>query len=331
MGGGGSKARSETHISNDIVNESVFKALNKTTNVNHNEVLANQTLIIKNVKAKSCRMPITQKMNLDIKVVNEFKGEDATELNKLIESQLDQKLKSDTSSESGFGDIMSGGSETSDYTNIKNSVRNTMETEITNESLNEIRNKIKPNQKMEIENLVQDPLGFEASIELAKELGAPELAPTIADARVAASTDCPIEQDLQIKFLSEQITKKITKIIQKDEVLNKLISDNEKKTASKTQGAGEAVADAAEGIGSGVGTAAQGVGSGVGTAAEGVGAGVGDAAQGIGAGAAAAMAGPFIPFAIASSSSMAAAMAMAMMSKGGGGMNPAMMAAMMRR
>ena len=51
---------------------------------------------------------------------------------------------------------------------------------------------------------------------------------------------------------------------------------------------------------------------------------------GAGSGIGAAMAGPFIPFAIASSSSMAAAMAMAMMSKGGGP-DPAMMAAMMRR
>ena len=109
MGGGGSKARSETHVSNEIVNESVFKALNSTRNVTSSSVLANQKLVLKNVKAKSCKMNVNQKLDMDVKVMTKFEQSDATELNKLIESELDQKLKSDTSSESGFGDIMSRG------------------------------------------------------------------------------------------------------------------------------------------------------------------------------------------------------------------------------
>lgn len=323
MGGGGSKARSETHVSNEIVNESVFKALNSTRNVTSSSVLANQKLVLKNVKAKSCKMNVNQKLDMDVKVMAKFEQSDATELNKLIESELDQKLKSDSSSEGGFGDIMSGGSETSDYTNIKNNVTNRMNTEIKNETINELRTKIVANQELVMEDYVMDPLGFE----ILKEMGVP---PTIEMMRLAMNTTCDINQDLQIKFVAEQIGAKVSKIIQDEATKTLSKSDTEKTTTSKTQGAGEAVADAAEGIGAGIGGAAEGVGSGVGTAAEGVGAGVGDAAQGIGAGAAAAMAGPFIPFAIASSSSMAAAMAMAMMSKGGGP-DPAMMAAMMRR
>jgi hypothetical protein len=313
MGGGGSKARSETHISNEIVNESVFKALNSTRNVTSSSVLANQKLVLKGVKAKSCKMNVNQKLDMDVKVMAKFEQSDATELNKLIESELDQKLKSDTSSESGFGDVMSGGSETSDYTNIKNKVSNRMNTEITNETVNELRTKIVANQELIMENYVMDPLGFE----ILRELGFP---PTIEMMRLASQTTCDINQDLQIKFVAEQIGSKVSKIIQDEATKTLSKSDTEKTTTSKTQGAGEAVADAAEGIGTGVATAA-----------EGVGAGVGDAAQGIGAGAAAAMAGPFIPFAISSSSMMAAGMVMMMMSKGGGGMDPAVMAAMMRR
>lgn len=324
MGGGGSKARSETHISNEIVNESVFKALNSTRNETNTKMLMNQRLVLKNIKAKSCKMNVNQKANMDVKVMAKFEQSDATNLNKLIESELDQKLKSDTSSESGFGDIMSGGSETSDYTNIKNNVVNRMNTEITNETVNSLSTKVVANQELIMEDYVMDPLGFE----ILKDLGFP---PTIEMMRLASQTTCDINQDLQIKFVAEQIGAKVSKIIQDEATKTLSKSDTEKTTTSKTQGAGEAVADAAEGIGAGIGGAAEGVGSGVGTAAEGVGAGVGDAAQGIGAGAAAAMAGPFIPFAISSSSMMAAGMVMMMMSKGGGGMDPAMMAAMMRR
>ncbi len=312
MGGGGSKARSETHVSNEIVNESVFKALNSTRNVTSSSILANQKLVLKNVKAKSCKMNVNQKLDMDVKVMAKFEQSDATELNKLIESELDQKLKSDTSSEAGFGDVLSGGSETSDYTNIKNKVSNKMNTEITNETVNELRTKIVANQELVMEDYVMDPLGFE----ILKELGFP---PTIEMMRLAMQTTCDINQDLQIKFVAEQIGAKVSKIIQDEATKTLSKSDTEKTTTSKTQGAGEAVADAAEGIGAGVGSAA-----------EGVGAGVSDAAQGIGAGAAAAMAGPFIPFAISSSSMMAAGMVMTMMSKGGGP-DPAMMAAMMRR
>jgi hypothetical protein len=319
---GGSNSKSETHISNEIVNQSVFNAMNSTRNVQSSSVLANQKLVMKNVKALSCKMNINQTMNLDIKTIAQFESSDSTELNDKIEAELDNALKAEQETESGAGGTSSTSS--SDYTNIKNSVRNEMETNITNETVNELRTKIVANQELLIENLVMDPLGFT----VLKELGFP---PTIEMMRLAASTSCDINQDMVIKFVAEQIGAKVTKIVQSNEKVNKLVSDTEKKNTTKTQGAGGAVAEAAEGVGAGIGGAAQGVGAGVGTAAEGVGAGVGDAASGIGAGFGAAMAGPFIPSAIASSSSAAMAMVMMMMSKGGGGPDPAMMAAMMRK
>tara|TARA_B100000767_G_scaffold44036_1_gene38201 strand:- start:6347 stop:7399 length:1053 start_codon:yes stop_codon:yes gene_type:complete len=319
---GGSESKSETHISNEIVNKSVFNAMNSMTNVSEMNMLLNQKLEIKNVKALSCKMSINQKMDLDIKQIAQFESSDSTELNDKIEAELDNALKAEQETESGAGGTSSTSS--SDYTNIKNSVRNEMETNITNETVNKLSSKIVANQELLIENLVMDPLGFT----VLKELG---FAPTIDMMRLASQTSCDINQDMVVKFVAEQLGAKVTKIIQTNEKVNKLVSDTEKKTTTKTQGAGGAVAEAAMGVGGAYAAVAEGVGSGVGTAAEGVGSGVGGAAQGIGAGLGAAMAGPFIPSAISSSSMMAAGMVMMMMSKGGGGPDPAMMAAMMRK
>ena len=320
--GGGSSSQSETHISNEIVNQSVFNALNSMTNVSEMNMLINQKLDISNVKVKSCSMSINQTMNLDVKQIAQFESTDSTELNDKIEAELDNALKAEQETESGAGGTSSTSS--SDYTNIKNSVRNEMETNITNETVNELSSKIVANQELVVENLVMDPLGFE----VLKELGFP---PTIEMMRLASQTSCDINQDMVVKFVAEQLGAKVTKIIQTNEKVNKLVSDTEKKTTTKTQGAGGAVAEAAMGVGGAYAAVAEGVGSGVGTAAEGVGSGVGDAATGIGAGFGAAMAGPFIPSAISSSSMMAAGMVMMMMSKGGGGPDPAAMAAMMRK
>lgn len=319
---GGSESKSETHISNEIVNKSVFNALNKMENVSEMNMLLNQKLVLKNVKALSCKMNINQKMDLDIKQIAQFESTDSTELNDKIEAELDNALKAEQETESGAGGTSSTSS--SDYTNIKNSVRNEMETNITNETVNKLSSKIVANQELLIENLVMDPLGFT----VLKELGFP---PTVEMMRLASQTPCDINQDMVVKFVAEQLGAKVTKIIQTNEKVNKLVSDTEKKTTTKTQGAGGAVAEAAMGVGGAYAAVAEGVGSGVGTAAEGVGSGVGDAASGIGAGLGAAMAGPFVPSAISSSSMMAAGMVMMMMSKNGGGPDPAAMAAMMRK
>ena len=305
---GGSESKSETHISNEIVNKSVFNAMNSMTNVSEMNMLLNQKLVLSNVKALSCKMSINQKMDLDIKQIAQFESSDSTELNDKIEAELDNALKAEQETESGAGGTSSTSS--SDYTNIKNSVRNEMETNITNETVNELSSQIVANQELVMDDYVMDPLGFT----ILKEMGIP---PTIEMMRLASQTSCDINQDMVVKFVAEQLGAKVTKIIQTNEKVNKLVSDTEKKTTTKTQGAGGAVAEAAMGVGGAYAAVAEGVGSGVGTAAEGVGSGVGGAAEGIGAGLGAAMAGPFIPSAIASSSSAAMAMVGMMMSKGG--------------
>lgn len=312
MGGGGSKAKSETVIENTVVNENVFKALNSSRNMTNSSVIANQVMDLKGVQALSCRMPINQTATVDVKVLAEFEQSDAADLSSMIATNLDQAVTENTSSESGYGDVMSGGSETDAYTEIRTNVTNRMNTEITNEVINEIRTEIVANQTMKIENLVQDPLGFR----FMKELGFP---PTLEMMQLASQTECPIDQNLTIKFVSEQLGKKVSTIIQEVVQEADLSQDVEVTTSSATEGVGDTIGDAAEGIGAGVANAAEGIGDGVAAGAE-----------GIGAGAAMAMAGPFIPFAIASSASMAMMMMMMMMSKKGG-MDPAMMAILARK
>ena len=314
MGGGGSKATSETVIENTLVNENVFKALNSSRNMTNSSVLVNQLMEISNFKANSCVPSIKQNATIDVKVLAEFEQTDATDLSTMIANNLDQAVKENSSSESGFGDVMSGGSETDAYTEIKTNVTNRMETEITNEMINEIRTEIVANQTLRIDNVVFDPLGFG----FLYDLGFP---PTAQMMQIASETKCPIDQDLTIKFVSEQIGKKVSQIIQETVQEADLSTDLEKTTESKTEGAGEAVADAAEGIGA----AAADVVDSAGDAAADVVDSAGDAAAGV-------LTAGMIPFAVGSGASVIIMMMMMMMmSKKGGGMDPAMIALLARK
>jgi hypothetical protein len=314
MGGGGSKATSETVIDSTVVNENVFKALNSSRNMTNSSVIVNQLMEISNFKAMSCVPSIKQSATIDVKVLAEFEQSDAADLSSMIATNLDQAVKENSSSESGFGDVMSGGSETDSYTEIKTNVENRMSTELTNEVINEIRTEIVANQTLRIENTVFDPLFFELNAKWGYPL-------TLEERRLASQTVCPIDQDLAIRFVSEQIGKKVSTIIQEVVQQADLSTDFEKTTESKTEGAGEAVADAAEGIGAGVATAAEGIGDGAATVVD----SAGDAAAGV-------LTAGMIPFAVGSGASVIIMMMMMMMmSKKGGGMDPAMLALLARK
>ena len=293
--GGGSSNQSTTVISNEIINENTMNILNESKNTQNLETISQQNMSLKGIKALSCRMPITQSMDVTVKMMQNFEASDSADLVSDIMAGLDSAVQEEASSEGGYGDVLSGGSENDSYTEIRNNIHNKVEKNITNTFLNEQAAKIVNSQGLVLKDITMDPLFFELNAQLGIPL-------TLEERRLAATIECPITQDMQINFVGEQVGKKISEIINSDKAATDLKADLEKKSSSKTQGVGEAVADAAEGIGAGVGTAA-----------EGVGAGVGGAAQGIGMGAAAAMAGPFIPSAISSSSMMAAGMVMMMM------------------
>ena len=337
MGGGGSKQQSQTVISNETINETTKNIVNRSVNKQELTTVTQQNMSIEGIDFVSCKPSIVQNMDLSIKVMQTFSGQDSTNLVNDIMNSLDSQVQEQASSEGGFGDIMSGGSENDSYTEIRNNIHNKLTSNITNEFINEQSSKVATSQGLVLKDITMDPLGFNALTNIAAlmvEKGYPEIAervlPTMEMMLLAKDINCPITQDLAIDYTAQQVASKVSEIINTDKAANDLKNKLEKESTSKTQGAGEAVADAAKGIGEGYGTAAEGIGAGVGDAAKGVGEGAGDAAQGIGAGIGAAMAGPFVPFAISSSSMMAAGMMMMMMSKGGGP-DPAMMAAMMKR
>ena len=66
------------------------------------------------------------------------------------------------------------------------------------------------------------------------------------------NTSCKIGQDAQIKFVSEQIGKKVLEIMNKDESAQKLAAEIDQAAKQESQGVGAAVGEGAEGIGKGV-------------------------------------------------------------------------------
>ena len=330
MGGGGSKSQATTLVENNIVNKNTFEALNEVRNSQNNEMSSNQTAEVSNVSFLGCNGIITQSYTGKMSIINELTAEQTTEMLNSVISSLENELASSANSESGFADFMNGESSADTYQDIKNNVTNEVHNSVTNTTVNESINKMYVNQKLVVKDIVFDPLGLEGQSDDFKyfiDAGYPvtwtdymtlrnEL---ILKARAQGTLSCAITQDAIVEFTSQQVGKIITSTINRNEMVQEAMTQARNDASAKTEGAGEAVADAAEGIGAGVANAAEGIGAGVATGAE-----------GIGAGAAMAMAGPFVPSAIASSASMAMMMVMMMRSKKGG-MDPAMMAMLARK
>ncbi len=227
-----------------------------------------------------------------------FEGKDSVNLVDNIMNDLDTTLDEELKQASGFLGL-GGGNEANQSTNVKTSITNDLTKNITNETINKLAAKIAVGQKLKINNLIVDPCGKGPGLKMGEKLlaeGKMSFKDFMEATKDACDAECgSIDQDVQIKFVSEQVGSKINETIAKNEVVQKLKQDIKSKQDQEQTGIGGAVAKGAKGIGEGVGSAAEGVGSGVGTAAEGVGAGVGDAAEGVGAGVGNAMGGAMMP------------------------------------
>lgn len=329
MGGGGSKSQATTLVENNIVNRNTFEAINEVRNSQNNEMSSSQTAEVSNVSFIGCDGAISQSYSGKMSIINELTAEQTTEMLNSVISSLENELASSANSESGYADFMSGESSADTYQDIKNNVTNEVHNSVRNTTINETVNKMYVNQQLVIKDIVFDPLGLQGMSEDFRyflDQGYPvtwdsyiknrnEL---ITTAREQGKLSCGITQDAIVEFASQQVGKIITSTINRNEMVQEAMTQARNDASARTEGAGEAVADAAEGIGTGVGNAAEGIGD-----------GVGNAAEGIGTGAAMAMAGPFIPSAMASSASMVMMMMMMMSKKGG--MDPAMMAMLARK
>ncbi len=277
---GKNKTKKETIIENTVVNQTTFNVLNETKNVSSSRVISKQQLDINGVTFL-CKNPIIKQVaNLDVKVMSKFEGKDSTNLVDNIMNDLDTTMNEELKQASGFLGI-GGGNEANMNTNVKNSVTNDLKKNITNSLLNKLAAEIAVGQELKIQNLIIDPCGMGPGIRAAEKLledGKLSFKEFMEAVKDPCDAECgEIGQDVQIKFVSEQIGSKINETIAQNEVVQKLKQDIESKQEQEQQGVGGAVAEGAKGIGSGVGTAAKGVGEGVGGAAEGVGSGIGNA------------------------------------------------------
>ena len=266
----GSKGKkSSTKSETNVINESIFNQLSRTENIVSASVVSVQDMTISGVTAY-CDLDVSQKINADIKILQKFDQKSALDLANAVANDIEQQIKKTTEEKTGFLSIPSNKKSTDEtITNIKNSITKN----VTSETINKLAGEVISNQKLLTENLIIDPVGM--SIYL--KFGIP---PPAEIAALAAGTECSIGQDVQIRYVAEQLGSKIEEIINKDESAVKLASLLETNEKSEAQGVGGAVGEAAEGVGSGIGGAAEGVGSGIGGAAEGIGSGIGSALGG---------------------------------------------------
>jgi hypothetical protein len=238
----GGSSKQVTKSENNIVNESVFNALTKSTNAQSAKILTVQDMSVSGVTAY-CNLDISQKINADIKVLAKFDEKQTQDLVSNMMSDIAKKAKQESQQKTGFMNLIPNSSEKVDQTinNITNKVKKT----ITAETLNTLSTKIVNNQKLITKNLVIDPLG----LSIYKELGIP---PPIDLMKEIKNTSCKIGQDAQIKFVSEQIGKKVLEIMNKDESAQKLAAEIDQAAKQESQGVGAAVGEGAEGIGKGV-------------------------------------------------------------------------------
>jgi hypothetical protein len=304
---GKNKSKKETSVENTVVNKTTFNVLNRTENVSASSIISKQQIDI-NGATFICKKPqIKQIANLDVKVMAKFEGKDSANLVDNIMSDLDNKLDDELKQSTGFLGL-GGGSESNQSTKIKNSITNDLTKNITNETINKLATKIAVGQKLKINNLIVDPCGKGPGLKMGEKLlaeGKLSFKDFMAATKDACDAQCgSIDQDVQIKFVSEQVGSKINETIAENKMVQKLKQDIKTKTDQEQKGIGGAYATAAKGLGEGVGTAVGGkgadgsiggVGAGVGDAAEGVGTGVGTAAEGVGSGVGSAMGGAMMP------------------------------------
>jgi hypothetical protein len=289
---GKNKTSKETTIENTVVNKTTFNVLNQTENVSSSRVISKQKLDI-NGATFICKKPqIKQIANLDVKVMAKFEGKDSANLVDNIMNEMDNKLDEELKQASGFLGI-GGGNESEMKTNVKNSVTNDLKKNITNKTLNKLAAEIAVGQDLKIQNLIVDPCGKGPGLKMAEKLleqGKLSFKDFMEATKDACDAECgEIGQDVQIKFVSEQVGSKINETIAKNEAVQKLKQDIKSKQEQEQQGVGDAVGDVYRGLGEGVGTAVGGkeadgsvggIGGGVSDAAEGVGSGIGSAFQG---------------------------------------------------
>ena len=249
----GGKKRQKTKSETTVVNENIFNFLNRDENVVSAKVVSVQDMSVSNVTAY-CKFNISQKINADLKILQKFDTKQTSELVTEIGNEIEQQIKKTAKEKKGFLALPENKKSTDEtIVNIKNKI----EKNITMETINKLAGEVISEQTLITENLIIDPVGMGVYMSIG-------MAPPVEIATLAANTECSIDQDIQIKYVAEQLSNKVVEIINNDTSALKLANKLDTAEESESQGIGGAVGEAAEGVGSGVGTAAEGIGSGIG-------------------------------------------------------------------
>jgi len=249
----GGKKRQKTKSETTVVNENIFNFLNRDENVVSAKVVSVQDMSVSGVTAY-CKFDITQKINADLKILQKFDAQQTSDLVTEIGNEIEQQIKKTAKEKKGFLSLPEN-KKSSDETIVN--IKNKIEKNITMETVNKLAGEVISEQTLVTENLILDPVGMGIYMSMG-------LPPPVEIATLAANTECSIDQDIQIKYVAEQLTNKVVEIINNDESALKLANKLDLDEETESQGVGGAVGEAAEGVGSGVGTAAEGIGSGVG-------------------------------------------------------------------
>ena len=249
----GGKERQKTKSETTVVNENIFNFLNRDENVVSAKVVSVQDMSVSGVTAY-CKFDITQKINADLKILQKFDSKQTSDLVTEIGNEIEQQIKKTAKEKKGFLALPENKKSTDEtIVNIKNKI----EKNITMETINKLAGEVISEQTLVTENLIIDPVGMGVYMSMG-------MAPPVEIATLAANTECSIDQDIQIKYVAEQLANKVVEIINNDASALKLANKLDTAEESESQGVGGAVAEGAEGVGSGIGTAAEGVGSGIG-------------------------------------------------------------------
>lgn len=249
----GGKKRQKTKSETTVVNENIFNFLNRDENVVSAKVVSVQDMSVSGVTAY-CKFDITQKINADLKILQKFDSKQTSDLVTEIGNEIEQQIKKTAKEKKGFLALPENKKSTDEtIVNIKNKI----EKNITMETINKLAGEVISEQTLVTENLIIDPVGMGVYMSMG-------MAPPVEIATLAANTECSINQDIQIKYVAEQLANKVVEIINNDASALKLANKLDTAEESESQGIGGAVAEGAEGVGSGIGTAAEGVGSGIG-------------------------------------------------------------------
>lgn len=241
---GGKKSQTQNINETTIVNESVFNALSESINATSAKILAKQTLNLSGVDSY-CRLEVSQVSNLDIKIMTEFNEKQTQDLMNKIMTDIEEKAKLAVEQKTGW--MSMGSSQSANVNKTLTDIRNKVEKNITSRVINTIAGEVATSQKLKIEKLKLDPYG----IGIYEKMKVPPPAEVIE--MMIKAPPCKIDQNLQIRYVSEQIGSKIVDIINKDEGAIQLASDIEVAAKQESQGVGGAVGEGAEGIGKGIG------------------------------------------------------------------------------